>query len=205
MIFSINRIIIFLILSNFFIESSFGFIAPIFSVFIVEDIRGGTLAIAGFAASIYWIAKAIIQLFVARILDKIPGERDDLWAVVIGHLIMGASAFLYLLVETPLHIYLVQFVLALGGALAVPSWYAIFSRHLDKLKEAFEWSLNSSITFGLGVGAAGAIGGLMAETFGFNAVFILGGVVGVLSAIVLVPIYRYLEKTQKIYPLQTKA
>ena len=192
--FSINRIVVFLILSNFFIESSFGFIAPVFSVFIIQDIRGGSLAVAGFAAAVYWIAKSVMQLFVGRALDKIPGEKDDLWALVIGHLIMGGAAFLYLLVETPLHIYIVQFILALGGALAIPSWYAMFSRHLDKLKEAFEWSLNSSITFGLGVGVASAVGGLIAEAFGFQAIFILAGVVGVTSAVTLIPIYKYLER-----------
>ena len=199
MTFSVNRIVAFLILSNFFIESSFGFIAPVFSVFIIEDIPGGTLAVAGFAASVYWIAKSVIQIFIARILDRIPGERDDLIALVIGHLIMGGAAFLYLLVQTPLHIYGVQFILAIGGALAIPSWYAMFSRHIDKLKEAFEWSLNSSITFGLGVGVASAIGGLIADAFGFQAIFILAGTVGVVSAIILIPVYRYLQEAHQLY------
>ena len=112
---------------------------------------------------------------------------------------MGGAAFLYLLVETPLHIYGVQFILAIGGAMAIPAWYAMFSRHIDKLKEAFEWSLNSSITFGLGVGVASAIGGLIAEAFGFQAIFILAGTVGIISAIILIPVYRYLQEANQLY------
>lgn len=195
--FSINKIVLFLIISNFFIEASFGLLAPIFSVFIVRDIVGGTLAVAGFAAAVYWITKSVLQMFVGKFLDKIPGEADEILALVIGNLIMGVSAFFYLLASTPLHIYIIQFVIAIGGALAVPSWYTMFSRHIDRINESFEWSLNSSISTGFGIGVAGAIGGTLADIFGFNAVFIIAGVIGIISAVVSVFLYRYLQKAHE--------
>lgn len=194
MLSAINKIVIFLILANFFIESSFGLVAPVFSVFILEDIKGGTLAAAGFAAAVYYIVKSVLQIFVGIFLDKINKERSVAITLVTGNLVMGLSAFLYLFVETPLHIYGVQFLLATGAALSVPSWYTLFSRHLDKVKESFEWSLNSSITFGLGVGMAGAIGGVIAEKLGFDFVFIIAGLSGLFGAVVLIPLYNYLNR-----------
>lgn len=196
MISTINRLIIFLIISNLFIVSSAGFVAPILSVFIVKDIAGGSLAMIGIATAIYWLVKSILQLFIGRWLDKTPGEKDDLWVLVIGNFIAGLAAFLYLLAQNALHIYLIQLVLAVSGALIVPSWSAMFSRHLDKFREAFEWSLNSSVAYGLGAGVAGLIGGIIAQIFGFEMVFVLSGFVGIASAIVLVPVHKYLERTQ---------
>lgn len=196
MLSAINKIVIFLILANFFIESSFGLVAPVFSVFIVEDIKGGTLAVAGFAAAVYYIVKSVIQIFFGIFLDKIKinKERSVVITLVTGNLIMGLSALLYLVVETPLHVYGVQFLLAIGAALSVPSWYTLFSHHLDKVKESFEWSLNSSITFGLGVGVAGAIGGVIAEKLSFDFVFIIAGLSGLFGAVVLIPLYNYLNR-----------
>lgn len=192
---TINRIIVILIASSFFIEAGFGFMAPILAIFITDNIVGGTIAVAGFAAAIYWVVKSILQIPIAYYLDKKAGEYDDLIALIAGNFIFATGLFLYLLASTTLHLYLIQTLLAVGGALAVPSWYGMFIRHIDRQKEDLEWSINSSLSFGLGTGIAGAIGGLVANSFGFNSVFILAGIFSIVSALVLIPLYKYLKVT----------
>jgi len=185
-----------LIATNFWGEAAFGLLAPIFSVFIVEGVRGGDLSVAGMAAGIYWGAKSIIQIFVARFLDKKSNERTNFAALFWGSVISALSALLYLWAETPLHIYAIQFIAAVGGALSVPAWYVMFEHHLDRLNEALEWSLNSSITFGLGIGLAGVIGGFLADRFGFEAVFVIAAAVGLLGAAIILPLRNALNKTE---------
>ena len=70
-------------------------------------------------------------------------------------------------------------------AMALPSWLAIFTRHIDKGKEAFEWSIEAT-SIGAGAGIAGGIGGLIAASFGFKAVFVFAALLNVLSAILLI-------------------
>src|SRR3989344_6445805 len=192
---SINRFIILLISSNLFINAALGSIAPVLAVFVVDFIPGATIASVGAATGIFWLTKAILQMFVGKYLDVRQGERDDVVIMALGHVIMGLTPFFYLSIETVSGLYFIQFILAIGGALAVPPWFILFSRHLDKNKEGFEWSLNSSISFGIGSGISGLASGWIVEVFGFDTLFVIAGIVGILSAVILLPLYNYLRFT----------
>lgn len=50
---SINKIIKVLILSDIALLTGIGFIAPIFAIFIADNIYGGDVRVVGFATSIY--------------------------------------------------------------------------------------------------------------------------------------------------------
>jgi len=190
---TINKIIWLLIISSFVLETASGLTSPLFAVFLTNNIAGGTLEVIGFAAAIYWILKSLLQLLVGYYLDKLSGEADDLTALIAGHVIFGITFFLYILAKTPTHIYLIESLAAVGGALLVPSWYGIFIRHIDKYKEDFEWSVNSSLSFGLGTGLAGAIGGIMVTKLGFETTFAVAGTISLISAVISIPLYKYLR------------
>ena len=57
----INKVIKTLILSDFFLQSGWGLIGPIFAIFITQQIEKGTLAAVGFIAATYWLVKSIFQ------------------------------------------------------------------------------------------------------------------------------------------------
>src|SRR5580698_2477433 len=98
--FKVGRLVKFFVISDFFLLAGWGFIDPIFAVFIVERIAGGTLITVGIAAAIYWILKSIIQVPVSNYLDRTPGERDDFMTLVGGLLLAGFSAAAFTLVRT---------------------------------------------------------------------------------------------------------
>ena len=87
--------------------------------------------------------------------------------------------------------------------MAVPSWSAIFTRHIEKKREAFCWSLDSS-ALGLGGGIAGIIGGTIAKAFGFIPLFIGVSAFNVMAAFLFLFIRKdILPKTsrQKVFLL----
>ncbi len=73
----INKIVKILVLSDFIIISGFGFIAPIFALFLTDKIQGGTIETVGFASAIYWLAAVLTRLPIARYIDKTKTEKDD--------------------------------------------------------------------------------------------------------------------------------
>ena len=185
---SINKIIKILTFSDVLLLTGFGFIAPIFAIFINEKITFGNPAeaakVAGFAMAIYWGFKSLIQIPIGNYLDKNHGERDDIIFVILGNIIAAFSVFAYIFSSTPFHIYLIQVFYAIGMAMNIPGWTAIFTRHIDKGKEAFEWATRSTV-IGLGAGISGALGGLFVAQFGFNSLFIIVGIFVLLSALLL--------------------
>lgn len=184
----INKIIKVLITSDFFFNLGWGLLSPVFAIFILEKIATQSITeaakVAGFAALFYWITKSILQVPIGHYLDKNHGEKDDFWFMVIGTFLAAFVPIGYLFSSVPWHIYLLQILHAAGMSMAFPSWLAIFTRHIDKGREAFEWSMETT-SIGAGAGIAGGVGGIMASVFGFNVLFIFVSALTVLSVILL--------------------
>lgn len=171
----INRVIRFLIFSDIMIMSGWGFINPILAVFIADQVVGGSLELAGGAIMAYFFVKSILQLPVSRYLDSARGERDDFWFMIIGTATITFSAFLYIWATKPWHVYTLQIMHGVGAAMNYPSWQAIFTRHIDKHEESFEWSLYYT-AIDMGSAFAAAAGGYIAQTWGYPMVFMVVGV-----------------------------
>ncbi|MBI1866652.1 MAG: MFS transporter [Candidatus Staskawiczbacteria bacterium] len=184
----INKIVKVLIISDFFLNLGWGLLAPVFAIFILENIVMHNVSdaakVAGFAALFYWITKSFLEIPIGRFLDKKHGEKDDFWFMVIGTFITALVPIGYLVSSMPWHIYFFQVIHAIGMAMALPSWLAIFTRHIDKGREAFEWGM-ATTSIGMGAGIAGGVGGIMAGIFGFNTLFIFVSMFNLLSAILL--------------------
>jgi MFS family permease len=166
-----NKVIKVLILSDLALLTGLGFVAPIFAIFLTANIKGGDVEVAGFAAAVYWIAQSAAMIPFGKFLDRRKGEKDDLWLMIIGNVLAAFAVLGYLFSKLPWHIYLLQAIYGIGMGMNMPGYTAIFTRHIDKGKEAYEWSVRGTLV-GIGTGVAGALGGIIAQNFGFNQLFI---------------------------------
>ncbi len=189
----INRVIRTLVLADFFVNAGFSVFAPVVAIFITRQISGGTIEAIGFGAAIVQLCKIIVELPLARVLDKNHGEYDDFYSLIIGSTLIAIVPFAYLFAHSIIHIYIIQAIYGVGIAFVVPPWYAIFSRHLDKMHESFEWTLDS-VSIGLAAAGAAALGGIIAQRFGFNFVFIIGGIFAIFGGLMQILIFRDLKK-----------
>ena len=183
-----NKVIKFLILSDVALASGFGFVNPIFAIFLTERIIGGNIEVAGYAAAIYWIVISLTVVPFGKYLDKNHGEKDDFWFIVIGNILASSAILGYIFSYLPWHIYLLQTILSLGISMNISAYPAVFTRHIDKGRESFDWSTRAAM-IGIGAGVAGALGGIVANRFGFNVLFI-GIIVFVLTS-AFIPFFIY--------------
>jgi len=80
----INKIVKYLILSDIAFFTGWGLVSPIFPIFVLDRIQGGTALVVGTATAIYWIVKALLEFPVGTLLDKHAGEKDDYFFLVSG-------------------------------------------------------------------------------------------------------------------------
>ena len=200
---AINKVIRFLIYSDFVLNSGWGLLGPVFAIFIVQNIATGNAVegakIAGFASLTYWIVKSALQIPIGKNLDKNHGEKDDFRFMVFGTFLTGLVPFGFMVSSQAWHIYVFHVLHAIGMAMVIPSWSAIFTRHIDKGKEASEWSLRST-SLGFGAGIAGALGGIIAGIYGFNIIFILVGSLSIISSLILLVIDKEIIDRDHIPP-----
>jgi predicted MFS family arabinose efflux permease len=188
----INRVIKYLILADLIFWSGWGLLSPIFAVFVIKNIEGGSLSVIGLASGIYWILKSLLRIPIGIFLDSRRGEEDDFWFLFFGLVLSSLVPFGYLMAKYPWHIYLLQSLQAFGMAMALSGWTAIFTRHIDQGKEATEWGLDATFV-GLGIGISGILGGMIAQIFGFKTVFVLVGISGLLAGSLLFGILKIIS------------
>lgn len=194
----INRIIKVLILSDFVIVSAFGFVAPIFALFITDKIQGGTIETVGFATAFYWLAAVLTRLPIARRIDKTPSEKDDFYFMILGSILISVVPFLFIFSTKIWHIYLIQAFYGIGYSFRVPGWFGMFTRHIDKGQEGYEWSFDSLIS-GIGAAITAALGGIIAVKFGFEILFVLISAISIIGSAVLIFLYYIFKPDHQLF------
>lgn len=164
--------------------AGWGLISPLFAVFVLDRIPGATMLTVGMGAALYWILKSVIQIPVAIAIDRTSSERDDYLVLVMSLIFAGLTAFSFIMVKTVWQLYLVQAMQAVSFALYIPSWNGIFSRHLDPEHRALDFALDSGAV-GIGTGIAGLLGSIIANSFGFAALFFLTALSSFIAAIII--------------------
>jgi MFS family permease len=187
-----NPVIRFLIISDTVIIGAAGLLGPIFAIFIEDYIKGGNAAVAGTAAAIYLFTKSVLQIPIAHLIDRIRGEKDDFWLMFVFTIMIAFIPLLYLVIKTPLQLYLVQFALGFFTAFTFPTYMAIFTRHIDKAKEGTEWGVYFTLT-DLTSAALAAVGGYVASVQGFPTLIIIVVFVSLIGALLLWPVRHYMK------------
>lgn len=185
----LTKVILVLVASDFLLQAGWGLLAPIFAIFLSQQIAHGSIAWVGFIAATYWMSKSFVQPFIAHILDLKKGENDDLKVLIVGMYGANLVPLGYFFSTELWHIFALEIIRGLAMAMVVPSWSGIFTRHIHKGWEAFSWSIEST-SIGFAAGFAAAFGGIIASAFGFKAVFLIVCVMGLLSSTLLLAIRK---------------
>lgn len=189
----VNKIIKFLLFSDFIFWSGWGLVAPIFALFIVSHIQGGNEFIVGVSTAIYSAVSTLLRIPIGLYLDSQSHERSDLSFAIIGLCIASISSLGFALAFLPWHLYLLQAIHAIGMAMNLSGWTALYTRHIDKGRESTEWGI-SAVSVGVGGAVMAVIGGWAATKYGFDVIFAGVGLLGFAGAAMLLFIRREIEK-----------
>jgi len=182
--FRLNKVVRNFVLADLVLFGGWGLVSPIMAIFIIGEIPGATLVTVGSMAAVYWAVRSSIELPMATLVEKTDSEKDDLYVLILGLLLVSASAFWLNFVETIPQLFTFQAVHALGFAFYAASWSGIFSRHVDKKRVAISWAIDHTV-LGIATGVTGLFGAYIAEMFGFRAIFIIAGIASLIAAILI--------------------
>lgn len=190
----INQTIKLLMISDIFVITGFGLIDPIMAVFINDNIIGGSIFTAGLASAIFMITKGVIQLPFSKHVDS-HDDSDDLKWLIFGTILIAYVPFIYIFATTIYHVYIAQLLYGIGSGLAYPTWLGLWSTHLDKEKESFEWSLYSTAV-AIGTSISATIGAGIAEYLGFKYTFIFVFIMSMIGCTILFTLRDKIIKTK---------
>ena len=189
-----NRTIKLLMLSDIFVLTGFGLISPILAIFIKENLIGGTIFAAGLATALFVITKSLVQLPFSRYVDC---HDEKIKWLILGTVLISIVPFLYVFSTHIYYIYLAQVIYGVGSGFAYPTWMGLWSTHLDRKHESFEWALYSTLV-GLGAAVAACVGAAIADFSNFNFTFMLTGTLSLVGCFILIGLEKNQEKLEKI-------
>lgn len=182
-----NRKLLLLILSDILILSSFGLIGPIFAIFIIENLEGGTIVAAGLSTTIFLVVKSTVQLPLSKyFIDK---EKHKTRALLAGTFLIISIPFIYFFAKSIYAIFVAQAIYGLGAAMAYPAWFSLFTTYMDKRHKGFEYTLWST-GVGAGTAVAAFVGANVANSIGFKALFFVVGFIALLGFSLLIVLDR---------------
>lgn len=190
----INNTIKLLIISDIFLLTGFGLVGPIFSIFIKDNLQGGTIFAAGLASFIFLITKSIIQIPFSKYIDK---HDHKIKFLILGTFLIAIVPFIYIFSENIYMIFIAQFIYGVGAGFSYPCWFGLFSLNLDKHHESFEWSIYGALV-SIGAAISAAIGGIIAQYIGFKITFLFGGVLALFGSFILFFLTKKNEKQKKL-------
>lgn len=150
-------------------------LAPIYAIF-AEDI-GATIFQISLLAFVFLSAKVLFTFVVKTFGDDLVEKEYMLLA---GFLLRAVAWFSFAFVGSIIPLFLIQVVLGAGEAFGNPSFNAIFAEHLDQgkhIQEYAEWGIINSVSAALGT----LVGGAIVTAFGFDVLFILMGIIALIS------------------------
>lgn len=177
------------IISESLLWSAHNFIIPIIAIFVVRNITGGTVEIAGIAFSFHLISRVLIEISTSKILLG-SSEKLKLKFTITGILVIAASHASFAFASTLPMLFIGYILMGIGMGIAAPAKLTNFSTHLDKGKEPIEWSAYDALVF-IGMALAAALGGLVATQYGFKILFIASSII---TAISILPYLLFFKK-----------
>jgi MFS family permease len=88
-----------------------------------------------------------------------------------------------------LQLFFVQAGLGIAEAIGTPAWDALYAKNVNESHDTFAWGLASGQSQ-IVTGVAIVCGGLIANYFSFNALFITMGIIQVIAAVIQSRILR---------------
>jgi MFS family permease len=184
-----KTIIKIIIASSIIYNFGIALFGPLYAIF-VEGIGGSILDASG-AYTVYVLVTGILLIIFGRFEDRLKNKESIL---ILGLSVITLGNAGYIFITTPLHLFIVQLILGIGAAIMIPAWDATFSTHLDRRREAWEWSLWEGM-WRIAAAIGALAGGFVATYFGFK---ILVTLMAIFSAFSTLLIYIHFKRERAL-------
>jgi len=191
----INKVIIYLTLSDVFSWGTYTIISALTGLYLSGRLGEDTIKIVGIGTAIYFFTRASFQLPLGHITDKYKNDKDEIFILILGIILMGIPFLFYHQISLPTHYYFLQFIFGLGVALNVTNWRKLFALNIDGGREGRQYAAYETIMSAC-TGLLSIAGGIIANIgdMYFDLVISTAGVFIIIGSIWVLLIYKTEER-----------
>jgi MFS family permease len=189
---SINRVIIYLSLSDVFSWGPFTIVSMLAGLYLASKLGDDIVKFVGIGTSIYFLTRALLQVPIGLITDRFKHDKDEILILFVGVLLMGVPFLFYPYIQYAYQYFILQFVFGFGVSLNVTNWRKLFALNLDTGREGIHYGIYEMI-MSLSIAILSALGGIIANqgSIYFDTVMSVAGILMMLGSLWIIMIYRY--------------
>ena len=197
-IFKLNRVIWLLTFSDIFSWGLFLSITSIVGIYLSAKLGYNALEVVGVGVAISYLIRGVAQIPIGLITDDIKRDRDDLFFLIAGNLMMGLPFLFFPIIQSPIAYYVFQAIFGFGTAMNLVTWRKMFAKNLDKNKEGFSYAVYDTI-MSIAIAFFSLAGGFLANSGQhiFDMLMIFIGVVIMSSSILPALIFDISNRNSK--------
>lgn len=191
----INRVLIYLTFSDVFSWGTFSIISALTGLYLARKLGQNTVEYVGIGTAIYFFVRGITQIPIGHITDKFKKDKDEIFLLALGIVLMGIPFLFYPQITQPYHYYILQAIFGLGVALNLTSWRILFALNTDSGREGRQYATYETIMSAF-TGILSIIGGVIANMGDkyFDMVISSAGLFIILASLWILLIYLYEER-----------
>lgn len=140
-----NKVILFLTLSDTFTWGPFIIIANLAGLYLAGKLGQDTVSFVGIGTGIYFLTRAVFQMPIGYLTDKLKDDKDEIILLTLGVVLMGLPFLFYPAITEPYHYFVLQFIFGVGVSFNLPNWRKLFALNLDQGKEGFQYGFYETV------------------------------------------------------------
>ncbi|MDD2270474.1 MAG: MFS transporter [Candidatus Dojkabacteria bacterium] len=140
----LNKVTLLLTLSDIFTWGSFVVISALSGIYLAGKLGQDTVEFVGIGTGIYFITRAVFQIPIGILTDRLNKDKDEIIILAIGSILAGTPYLFYPHITEPWHYFLLQFVFGFGISLNVVNWRKLFALNIREGMEGKEYAFYDS-------------------------------------------------------------
>lgn len=186
-----NRVVLLLTLADVFTWGPLFIVSALSSIYLSDKLGQDTVGFVGIGTGISYITRAVFQIPVGTLTDRLKKDKDEIIILAIGAVLVGLPFIFYPFITESWHYFLLQFVFGMGISLDVVSWRKLFAVNVTKGIEGKEYAIYDTV-LSTSTAILAVILGVIANVGDqyFDIVMIVSGVIMMLASLWILLIFK---------------
>ncbi|KKQ15337.1 MAG: hypothetical protein US29_C0046G0007 [candidate division WS6 bacterium GW2011_GWF1_36_8] len=140
-----NKVVVLLTISDVFAWGPYFVISTLAGIYLSGKLGANAIEFIGVGTAIYYFTRALTQIPIGYITDKIKKDKDEIYFLIGGIILMGIPYMLYPLISQPWHYYVLQLIFGIGASLNLSTWRKLFAMNIDYGREGKQYGFYETI------------------------------------------------------------
>lgn len=140
-----NKVVVLLTIADVFSWGPYFVISTLAGIYLSGKLGANAIEFIGVGTAIYYFTRALTQIPIGYITDKIKKDRDDIYFLIFGIVLRGIPYLFYPLISSPWHFYVLQLIFGLGASLNLSTWRKLFAMNIDYGREGKQYGFYETI------------------------------------------------------------